>query len=102
MAQSPLSRRQFFVITLAGLAALVLPPMRVFADAQNRDVSAAEERDVSLRLQTQLGASFTIRRVSRLNDLWLAAADFQDVTVHLKSSDGLTWYTAGWQPPAAA
>lgn len=98
MSHTPLSRRQFFVLTLAGLAALALPPMRAFAEPQ---LSAAE-REVTLRLQGHLGTSFTIRKISRLADQWWAAADFQNVTVHLKSYDGITWYTAGWQPPTAA
>lgn len=99
MTQIPLNRRQFLALSLAGLAALALPAVNALTDSPALSV---EDRAISNHLQTNLGAAFAIRQVKRLADQWQAEVDFQGLAIHLKSNDGLTWYTADWQPPTAA
>jgi hypothetical protein len=99
MTNACLNRRQFLALSLAGLAALALPSVRALADSAPLSV---EERAVSTRLQASLGTAFSIHRLAYHVDQWRAEVNFQGLAIHLKSNDGLVWYTADWQPPTAA
>lgn len=112
--RSGLSRRSFLksMGLIAGvLAALPIIPKngytqilastgRIFRGTRDGKIQISSDLGKSWNLWSSFGNKFDVREIVDTGELVYAKIGFQNLDIALRSSDGVTWYTAGYKHPA--
>jgi hypothetical protein len=102
-----MDRRKFLSIALAGVVAFFIPSQtqamiasRFYKGTSTGQILGSSEEGAPWEVKVNLGPEYTVLGVYQRGDELYAQVKYQDFVFFLKSSDGTTWYTSAYTPPA--